>query len=152
MILDAEGNPSTDPHVLYGDPPGTILPMGGIQAYKGFGLAFMIEMLSGGLSGGQCSMPEPPPPLGNCALFVLFDPELFAGFGHLRQEVSQLESFVRSSPPIDPAQSVTLPGDPELRTMKERRRERIPLDEGNWKALTDLAVELGVSAPRRSPR
>jgi uncharacterized oxidoreductase len=147
LILDAEGNPSTDPNVIYGDPPGTILPMGGIQAYKGFGLAFMIEMLSGGLSGGQCSMPEPPPPLGNCAVFVLFDPELFAGFGHLQQEVSQLETFVRSSPPIDPSQPVTLPGDPELRTLKQRSQSGIPLDEGNWKALTDLAVELGVPVP-----
>lgn len=147
LILDAEGNPSTDPNVIYGDPPGTILPMGGDQAYKGFGLAFMIEMLSGGLSGGQCSFPDPPPPLGNCALFVLFDPELFGGFGHVKQEVSQLETYVRTSAPIDPSKPVTLPGDPELRTLKQRSESGIPLDDGNWKALTDLAVDLGVPLP-----
>ncbi len=61
-ILDPDGNPTTDPNQLYGDPPGSILPMGGDQAYKGFGLAYMIEMLSGGLSGGQCAMPNGPPP------------------------------------------------------------------------------------------
>ncbi len=38
-VLDPEGNPTNDPHQLYGDPPGTILPMGGDQAYKGFGLS-----------------------------------------------------------------------------------------------------------------
>jgi uncharacterized oxidoreductase len=60
-ILDADGHPTTDPSKLYGDPPGSILPMGGDQAYKGFGLAFMIEMLAGGLSGGKCSHPGAPP-------------------------------------------------------------------------------------------
>ncbi|MBD3676683.1 MAG: Ldh family oxidoreductase [Planctomycetaceae bacterium] len=147
LILDAEGNPSTDPHVIYGDPPGTILPMGGNQAYKGFGLAYMIEMFSGGLSAGQCSFPDPPPPLGNCALFVLFNPELFGGFDHMSQEVSQLERYVRSSPAIDPEKPVTLPGDPELRTLATRSESGIPLDDGNWKALTDLATELGVESP-----
>ena len=43
----APPRPTTDPEQLYGDPPGTILPMGGSQAYKGFGLAFMIDVLAG---------------------------------------------------------------------------------------------------------
>src|SRR3569832_2672014 len=64
-ILDPDGKPTTDPNQLYGDPPGTILPMGGDQAYKGFGLAFMIELLAGGLSGGPCAFPNPPAPVGN---------------------------------------------------------------------------------------
>jgi hydroxycarboxylate dehydrogenase B len=150
LILDSEGNPTTDPHAIYADPPGTILPMGGDQAYKGFGLAFMIEMFSGGLSGGDCSMPDPPPPLGNCAVFVVFDSEVFAGFDHLAKEVSQLERFVRSSPPIDPSKPITLPGDPEQRMLKQRKSEGIPLDPGNWQALVDLAGELGVPVPEIS--
>ena len=42
---------------------------------------------------------------------------------------------------------ITLPGDPE-RLMRERRsREGIPLDDGTWKQLTDLADKLGVAVP-----
>lgn len=41
-VLDPDGKPTTNPAMLYGDPPGTILPMGGDQAYKGFGLSFLI--------------------------------------------------------------------------------------------------------------
>ncbi|HEY8505072.1 MAG TPA: Ldh family oxidoreductase, partial [Gemmataceae bacterium] len=37
-LLDAAGRPTTDPGVLYNEPRGTILPIGGAQAYKGFGL------------------------------------------------------------------------------------------------------------------
>ena len=146
-ILDPEGNPTTDPNQLYGDPPGTILPMGGNQAYKGFGLSFMIEMLCGGLSGGLCAHPNPPPPIGNCVWFVVIDPERMAGSDHLAQQISQLEDYVRSVPLIDGVSEVTLPGDPERRTLAERQQNGIPLDDGNWSALLELAGTLDVAPP-----
>uniref|UniRef100_A0A7C4QSS3 Ldh family oxidoreductase n=1 Tax=Schlesneria paludicola TaxID=360056 RepID=A0A7C4QSS3_9PLAN len=146
-ILDSEGRPTTDPNQLYGDPPGTILPMGGDQAYKGFGLAFMIEMLCGGLSGGECAYPNPPPPLGNCALFLVLNPAFFSGHEHLHREITQLEAYVRSVPLIEGVKEVLLPGDPERQTLAARRAGGIPLDEGNWNALVDLARELHVPVP-----
>ena len=146
-ILDPDGKPTTDPNQLYGNPPGTILPLGGDQAYKGFGLAFMIEMLAGGFSGGQCAFPNPPPPLGNCAVFWVMNPEFFGGITHLTGEVEKLETYVRDVPRIDGVDAVTLPGDPERRTLQTRRAGGIPLDDGNWKALVDLANQLKVDVP-----
>ena len=146
-ILDPDGNPTTDPNQLYGNPPGTILPLGGDQAYKGFGLAFMIEMLAGGFSGGQCALPNPPPPLGNCAVFWVMNPEFFGGTKHLADQVGGLETYVRDVPRIDGVSEVTLPGDPERRTLKIRKEQGIPLDDGNWKALADLATQLNVQVP-----
>ena len=146
-ILDPEGRPTTDPNQLYGDPPGTILPMGGDQAYKGFGLAFMIELLAGGLSGGQCAFPNPPPPVGNCALFVVFAPDQLGGLEHLLEQVPGVEDYVRSVPRIDGVDAITLPGDPERRILAQRRASGIPLDDGNWAALVKLADELNVPLP-----
>jgi uncharacterized oxidoreductase len=146
-VLDPDGKPTTDPNQLYGDPPGTILPLGGDQAYKGFGLAYMIEMLCGGMSGGQCSYPNPPPPIGNCAWFLVINPEFFGGSNHLLQEAKALEAYVRSVPLIDGVKEVFLPGDPERRTMEGRKVHGIPLDDGNWKALTELASQLNVPVP-----
>ena len=148
-ILDPEGNPTTDPNQLYGQPPGTILPMGGDQAYKGFGLAFMIEMLAGGLSGGRCAYPDPPDPIGNCVFFVVIDPAAYSGLQHLTAEALQVEEYVRSVPLIDGVDRVTLPGDPERQVLETRRRDGIPIDDGNWTALKDLAEELGVAVPER---
>ena len=147
LVLDPDGNPTTDPNQLYGDPPGTILPLGGDQAYKGFGLAFMIDMLAGGLSGGECPHPNPPPPLGNCAVFWVINPKFFGGSSHLLSEVGKLETYVRDVPRIDGVKEVTLPGDPERRTLADRRATGIPLDDGNWKALVDLAGKLNVAVP-----
>lgn len=146
-ILDPEGNPTTDPNQLYGDPPGTILPMGGDQGYKGFGLSFLIEMLCGALSGGQCAYPDPPPPTGNCATFIVIAPERLAGDNHLSDEVSRLEAYVRGVPTIDESAEITLPGDPERRVLADRSANGIPIDEKNWQALLDLASELGVETP-----
>jgi len=146
-VLDPEGNPTNDPHQLYGDPPGTILPMGGDQAYKGFGLSFMIEMLCGALSGGQCAYPNPPAPVGNAAFFIVINPSQYAGFEHLQSEVSSLEEYVRTVPRIDGVAEIFLPGDPEQRTLAKRSAEGIPLDDGNWNALLKLAEEVGVLPP-----
>ena len=146
-ILDSEGRPSIDPNVLYGSPPGTILPMGGDQAYKGFGLAFMIEILCGCLSGGQCSYPDAPPPLGNCALFLVIDPRRLAGQDHAAREISQLEGYVRSVPRVEGVERITLPGDPERDVAAVRGTSGIPLDEGNWQALAKLADQLEVDVP-----
>ena len=146
-ILDPEGKPTTDPNQLYGDPPGTILPMGGDQAYKGFGLSYMIEMLCGGLSGGPCAHPNPPPPLGNCATFQVFDPRHFSGTEHLLKEAAQLEAHVRGVPLIDGVNQIYLPGDPERVTLNARLEKGIPLDDGNWNALLKIATELNVPVP-----
>ncbi len=146
-ILDPDGKPTTDPNQLYGDPPGSILPMGGDQAYKGFGLAFMVEMLSGGLSAGECSKPNAPPPVGNCAMFVVFNPEFFGGAKHLLTEVAKLEHYVRDVPLVDGVESIQLPGDPERKTMTQRKAAGIPIDDGNWKALGELANQQGVAIP-----
>ena len=146
-LLDAEGNPTTDPKSLYADPPGTIRPMGGDQAYKGFGLGLIVDMLAGGFSGGPCSNDHPIPPRGNCVLFLVLDGRHFAGRDHLVEQVSQLAGYVRACPTREGVDRIYLPGDPERAALAGRSREGIPLDDGNWKQLTDLAEQLGVAVP-----
>ena len=54
-LIDNQGNPTTDPRTFKADPPGAILPMGGVVAYKGYGLSFVVELLGGALSGQGCA-------------------------------------------------------------------------------------------------
>ena len=145
-LLDAQGRATTDPGVLYHEPKGTILPLGGSQAYKGFGLGLLLDMLAGGLSGGPCSRPEIGPRSANAAVFVLFDPERFAGMTHFRTEVGDLAASVRRSPPV-PGATITLPGDPERQQREKRSRDGVTLDDGTWSQLSELASKLGVKVP-----
>jgi len=146
-LIDSEGRPTTDPEKLYADPPGAILPMGGAQAYKGFGLGLMIDILTGALSGGECARPEPTPIKGNCVFMLVIDPAEFGGARHFAAEVDQLADYVRSCPRAEGVEEILLPGDPERRVLATRRQSGIPLDEENWRALTSLAERVGVATP-----
>lgn len=144
-LLDADGRPTNDPGVLYREPKGTIQPLGGPQAYKGFGLGLLLDMLTGGLSGAPCSRPEIGPRSANAVLFVLFAPERFAGAEHFRREVGDLAGNVRNCPTAAPGATITLPGDPERRERQRREAEGIALDEGTWGQLTEVAARLNVA-------
>lgn len=150
-LLDAAGQPTTDPAVLYTEPRGSILPLGGPQAYKGFGLALLLDALAGGLSGGLCSRDERtqagtlPAGVGNAVVFIVIDPNLLAGSAHFTSEVNALAQFVRSCP-VSSSQPILLPGDPE-RTARHQRAQEVPLAQSTWQQLTALADTLGVSVP-----
>lgn len=147
-IHNAAGQPSTTPADLYTDPPGSILPFGGAQAYKGFGLGFMMDLLAGGLSGGDCSRPDRPMPgLGNSVVFVLWNVDMFGGREHFLTAASGLSEFVRGTPLASGSTEITLPGDPERRSREKRLGEGIPVPDGTWSQLAKLATELQVPIP-----
>ncbi|HZZ71417.1 MAG TPA: Ldh family oxidoreductase [Pirellulales bacterium] len=146
-LLDQEGRPTNDPNTLYANPPGTILPMGGEQAYKGFGLGLMVEIFAGALSGGVCIREQPINQNGNCLFLQLLDPEAIGGAEHFRSEVAGVVRFMKDCPRVAGCDEILLPGDPERRTRAKRLEGGVPLDEGNWAELVKLATRLGVPVP-----
>lgn len=93
-VLDAQGNPTTDPNALYGDPPGTILPAGG---HKGYALALMIEVLAGVLARAGYSR-EKPGPILNGLLMVVVDIARFVSADTFRAEVDDLTRYLKTFP------------------------------------------------------
>jgi uncharacterized oxidoreductase len=146
-LLDHEGHPTNDPSVLYQPPLGSILPMGGQQSYKGFGLALVLDLLASGLSGGRTCHPGAPPARGNNVFFLAIDPDQFFGTEAMRKQAGQLAEFVRSSPRADGVESILLPGEPERRTLQARLAHGIPLERNHWRMLSELALRLGVTPP-----
>jgi LDH2 family malate/lactate/ureidoglycolate dehydrogenase len=146
-LLDSQGQPTNDPSVLYRSPPGSILPLGGEQSYKGFGLALILDLLAGGLSGGECSHPAAPPVRGNNVFFLVIAPGLFAGDDRLRGQASNLADYIRATPRHSGVESILLPGDPERAMLDIRTRQGIPLDLNHWQMLVDLARNRNVPPP-----
>lgn len=146
-LLDSMGRPTNDPSVLYQPPAGSILPMGGQQSYKGFGLAVVLDLLSGGLSGGACSHPEAPAVRGNDVFFLLIAPALFAGAERLRRQATDLADYIRATPRAGGVESILLPGDPERAVLELRTRQGIPLEANHWDLLLEQARKLNVSLP-----
>ena len=147
-LLDADGQPTTDPSVRFSDPRGTILPAGG---YKGFGLAMLLDILVGGLSGGTC----PPAPAGasgtNNVLLIIWDPGRFSGEDHFQGEADRLIAFVRGVKRRDDVEAIRLAGDRSKVTMAERLEHGIPLDAGTWSSLYEAATSLGLTPPEPAP-
>jgi uncharacterized oxidoreductase len=146
-LLDEKGKETTDPGVLYREPRGSILPLGGPQAYKGFGIGLLLDMFAGGLSGAPCSRPDAPNLVANAVLFILLDIAQFAGAGHFLQEVHALSKSVRTCRRAEGASEILLPGDPERREKAHRLEAGIPLDDGTWNQLVKVAGGLKVAIP-----
>src|SRR5690606_2448599 len=117
--LDALGQPTDDPGVLSENPPGTILPLGGLDAgHKGYGLALMVEALTGGLAGyGRADVVEG---WGATVCVQLYDPQAFGGLGAFTWQTDALVQACHASPPRAPREPVRLPGERAL----ERKREQ----------------------------
>jgi uncharacterized oxidoreductase len=140
-ILDAAGRPSTDPNDFYGPPRGGILPLGGPNGYKGFALGLLVEILGSALAG-LSSTDETVE--GNGLCFILLDPSCFVPLDRFRALMDELAAYLKSSPPVEGVDEVLLPGEPELRTMNQRRESGIPLDDQTWRAIRGHCSRLGV--------
>ena len=142
-VIDPQGRPTTDPGVMYQEPRGSLLPFG---KHKGYGLAVIAELLAGGLSGGGTIQPDNPRLHGviNNMTTFLVDPARLAGTDWLRREVEGFVSYVKASPPADPALPVLVPGDPERASAARRSREGVPLDDTTWTELLDAAGAVGI--------
>lgn len=146
-LLDPSGAPTTDPAAL--EAGGALRPLGGLEGYKGFGLALAVEALAGLLAGSDPPGPSTPPDQG---LFVLaLDPERFIGRSALEASMSALIAWVRQ-PPYQPGfEDVLAPGDRSRRYASERALA-IPIDEATWAQLSAVAASLGVAPPALEPR
>jgi hydroxycarboxylate dehydrogenase B len=146
-IQDANGEPTTDPGVMLADPPGALLPFGGDQSYKGFGLGLMFDILVAGLSGGMC----PPAPAGtrewNNVLFVAWDPARCAGTDHFVAEAGKLLEAVRTTPRKPGVDRIRLPGDRSAETRAQRLQTGISLEGDAWDTLAHIAEKLSVTTP-----
>ncbi len=145
-LLDHRGEPTTDPSVLYEPPLGMILPLGGAQSYKGFGLSLILDLWAGGLSGGPCSHAMHRRVPGNNVFFLVMDPARFAGSDYLTDQASGLAESIRTTPRTHDHEAILLPGDPERHILKDRNAHGIPLDDQHWAKLVDLADRLHVNS------
>jgi uncharacterized oxidoreductase len=145
-IIDANGEPSRDPNRLYGPPPGALLHFG---EHKGYGLAFIVDLLAGALTLGGANhdgYPAIASVIHNNMLSIVVDPAVTGNAAQVAAEARQFVAWVKSSAPLDTATPVLAPGEPERRHREERTRNGIPLDGQTWSQIETAAQGLGIGA------
>ena len=143
VLVDSEGNPTTDPSKLYGPPRGALLPLGGEFGYKGFGLGLLVEIL-GGLLGGYSSAQDHHPHVNGMCLIAI-NPDAFCGRERFRELVDEMSAYMLSSRPSPGSRGVMMPGGPEFSTKRKRLAEGLPIADETWRLFIEGAKRVDVS-------
>ncbi|RYF32917.1 MAG: Ldh family oxidoreductase, partial [Comamonadaceae bacterium] len=143
-LMDASGRPSNDPNVLFEQPPGTLLPVGGLShGHKGYGMALLVEALTGGLAGhGRADAPEG---WGATVYLTLHDLDAFGGKAAFLRQMDHIAERCRASAPIDAAKPVRLPGQAGLARRAAQQRDGVRLHPSIATALAAIEVRYGLS-------
>lgn len=145
-VIDGHGKPSNDPAVLFQEPKGTILPLGGLDSgHKGFGLSLMVEALTGGLAGfGRA---DPKQGWGATVFVQIIDPAAFGGSADFVRQMDEVARQCHASRPAQAGKPVRLPGEKGDALMRQQRAEGVTLHAGIMDALKPWAEKLKVALP-----
>jgi LDH2 family malate/lactate/ureidoglycolate dehydrogenase len=155
-VSNAQGEPVTDPKtalsIIYEKQGGGQTPLGGtaeLSSHKGYGLALMVHILGGTLSGASFSPirvktqgPGDPDRLGH--FFLAIDPKAFRPEGAFEDDLDAVIDVLHATPPVDVALPVLVPGDPENAARARRLREGIPIPKGLAEKIRQICQRAGV--------
>ena len=135
VALDADGNPTIDPEEAL---RGSILPFG---AHKGYALSFMIEILAGPLVraafGKQVTgTANPDVTCTKGDLVMAIDPSKFSDLETFKEEVDEFIEEIRGSG------NVFIPGDMEVRNIKDRKENGIAIDDTLMSQIKVISEEI----------
>ena len=141
-LIDSEGKPSIDPRVLRQG--GALLPLGGGEGYKGYGLAAIVEIFSGLLTGLGFGV-EPSGRHNDGCFMAVFKVSAFRNLDTFKQEVTDFAKYLKDTPPAQGFKQVYYPGEVEFVKEQDRRKNGIPIEDATWGVLRKLATEFGIA-------
>lgn len=141
--ITKEGKGTTDPHEAL---KGYLLPLGP----KGSGLAMMIDIMSGVMTGALFGKDIPrmyddkePQRLGH--LFIAIDPECFIDIETFKSRMDERIDQTIKSTPAEGFEQVYMPGDIEEMNREKHVREGLTLSTALYEELRALGTKYDVS-------
>ncbi len=125
-----------------------------IGDHKGYGLALVLEVLTGVLTGagfGQAHAPElldqPTAQYNLGHLFVALDPAMFMPLDHFMARMQQLRREITQTPRVPGVERIYLPGEMEHERREERLQHGIPVHDDAPAALQEFCTAFGLDSP-----
>jgi uncharacterized oxidoreductase len=140
-IIDKAGNPTTNVNDFYNG--GALLPMGGDQAHKGYVLSFMVETLSGILTSLGFGI-DPQGRHNDGTFIAVFNVSAFRPLEAFKQDMAEFVAYLKETPPAAGFSEVLYPGELEHRTIQQRRRDGIFVEDETWRQLRAIQEEYGL--------
>ena len=141
-VIDKDGNPTTDPSELRKG--GALMPLGGSEGYKGYGLAVMVEILCGLLTGLGYGV-EPTGRHNDGCFMAVFKVDAFRPLATFKKDVAEFARYLKATPTAKGFDEVYYPGEIEHRREAERTANGIMIEDATWKKLQDYAAKFGVA-------
>ena len=135
--LDETGTPTTDPEAAL---RGTVLPIGGP---KGYGLALMIDVLAGLLSGSQWgpnvkTYHQLAGPTGIGVFLMALDIERLMPLRQFKEQIKSYITSIKRTKKGEGVSQIYLPGEIELEREKQSLREGVEISTEVAKDLNTL--------------
>ncbi len=145
-VMDGHGVPSDDPGVLFTEPRGTILPLGGKDSgHKGYGLTLLVEALTGGLAGHGRA--DPKEGWGATVFLQIIDPRAFAGLDAFTRQTGTVADACHASRPAVPGQAVRTPGEKGVALAERQMHDGVALYPAIMPSLAPWADKYGLALP-----
>jgi len=142
-VKDQKGKVIDDPSVVFANPPGSILPLGGTDCgHKGYALGLLVEALTSGL--GAYGRADGAEDWGASVFVQVQDPEAFGGVKGMKRETGWLSDACRKSKVVPGQESVRLPGEAGLARRRQALVDGVVLYPGIMDTLNEWADKLGV--------
>jgi len=141
-IIDKEGRPTTDPSQMRKG--GALLPLGATEGYKGSGLAVIVEILCGLLTGLGFGV-EPTGRHNDGCFMAVFKVDAFRPLAQFKAEVAEFARYIKDTPLAEGSTGIFYPGEIEHQREQERRRTGIEIEDATWAKLGALAKEYGIA-------
>jgi len=149
-IIDENGLPTTDPS-RYPE-VGAMQPM---AAHKGYGLALMVEILTGVLSGGGIANEVPSwlfsmEEKNNVShAFIVIDVSKFMDPDMFNRRMEGLADYIHNVPKAAGTDRTFCPGEPEWERHEAAEKHGLKLPPDTAESLDGLAEEMGIPIPWR---
>jgi LDH2 family malate/lactate/ureidoglycolate dehydrogenase len=150
--LDKEGRPTNDPHQAWEG--AKLLPLGGTRelgSHKGYGLAVVVDILTGVLAGGMYgNLAQRNPPAdeklrhGSSHFFAALRVDLFRPIDEFKAAMDDMLRALKESEKAEGQERIYTHGEIEFETERERLQNGIPLHPAFLKYLRELASEYGI--------
>lgn len=141
--LDEKAEPTHDPRVA--QKARRLLPLGGSRdngSHKGYGLAILVEILCGVLTGTLTALNADQDPRGH--FFGAIRVDAFRPVTEFKRDMDRLIRELKSTPPIQGQNRVYVAGEIEFETAEERAERGLPLLPSVLKGLREVSEQLGM--------
>ncbi|GAA4326572.1 Ldh family oxidoreductase [Pigmentiphaga soli] len=141
-VVDSDGNQTTDPARL--KKGGSLLPLGGPEGHKGYGLAVIVEVLCGLLTGLGFGV-EPTGKHNDGCFVAVFNVEAFRPLHTFTREVADFARYLKATKPAQGFDEVLYPGELEHRAQTDREANGVPVDDKLYERLANVSQEYGLA-------